>query len=132
MAEDAQHEVEVILMKQVASYLATPVFVVNPAGNLVYFNEPAETLLGRRYEETGEMPQSEWATIFTPTDEDGVPIPPEGLPLVRALVDRRPAHREMWITGLDGPRRHISITAFPMIGQHNRNLGAVAVFWEES
>jgi PAS domain-containing protein len=130
MAEHVQHEVEVILLKQVASYLATPVFVVDPDGNLVYYNEGAETLLGRRYEESGEMPQAEWATIFTPTDEHGALIPPEGLPLVCALAERRPAHRDMWITGLDGARRHISVTALPIVGQHERNLGAVAVFWE--
>ena len=63
-------------MKQVASYLAMPIFVVDPDGNLLYFNEPAESMLGLRYDETGELPMSEWSTIFTPTDEHGAPIPP--------------------------------------------------------
>jgi|SRR5215211_7812107 hypothetical protein len=128
---DPQHEIEVILMKQVASYLATPIFVVGPEGDLLYFNEPAEGLLGRRYDETGEMPQSEWATAFTPTDNDGVPIPAGSLPLSIACGERRPAHSTMWIMGLDGGRRHISVTAFPLVGLHERNLGAVAIFWED-
>jgi PAS domain-containing protein len=47
VSDESQHDVELILMTQVASYLATPIFVVDPNGDLVYFNEPAEQLLGR-------------------------------------------------------------------------------------
>jgi PAS domain-containing protein len=129
--DELQHHVEVILMKQVASYLATPIFVVDPDGTLLYFNEPAEAILGRRYDEAGEMPQSEWATIFTPADEHGRPLPAETLPLSIALADQRPAHGPMWIRGLDGVVRHIAVTAFPLVGQHERLLGAVALFWED-
>ena len=126
------YDVEVILMRQAASYLALPIFVVDPKGDLIYFNEPAEQLLGRRYEETGEMPLDDWATVFTPTDEAGDTVPPEALPLVVALQERRPAHSEFWITGLDGFRHHLSVTAFPLIGQNERDLGAVAIFWEDT
>lgn len=129
---EPQHEVEVILVKQLASYLATPIFVVDPDGNLVYYNEPAEHLLGRRYDETGEMSMTEWGTIFIPRDVDGEPIAPDELPLGRALGHGRPAHGEMWITGLDGAIRHISVTALPLVGQHGRDLGAIAIFWEGS
>ena len=127
-----QHEVEVILFKQVASYLATPIFVVDPEGTLVYYNEPAERLLGCRYDETGEMPMSEWSTIFVPSDVKGVPLAPDALPLALALEQREPAHGDMCITGLDGAIRHISVTAFPLVGQHERDLGAVAIFWESA
>ena len=128
----SQNQVEVILMKQVASYLATPIFVVDPIGNLLYYNEPAELLLGRRYDETGEMPMEEWSTIFVPTDAGGVQIPPGQLPLSIAVQQKRPAHGDMHITGLDGVSRHIVVTAFPLIGQGERDLGAVAVVWEAS
>jgi PAS domain-containing protein len=50
-----QQEIEMILVRQLASYLAMPIFVVDPQGTLVFYNEPAELLLGRRFEETGEM-----------------------------------------------------------------------------
>jgi hypothetical protein len=132
MTDETQHSVEVILMKQVASYLATPIFVVAPNGDLIYFNEPAEDLLGRRYDETGEMPQSQWSTVFTATDDDGTPLPPERLPLSIACTERRPAHDSLWITGLDGVLRRIFVTAFPLVGMQYRNLGAVAIFWEEA
>jgi PAS domain-containing protein len=126
----AQHEVEVILLKLVASYLAMPIFVVDPSGSLVYYNEPAEKILGRRYDETGEMPLAEWSTIFVPTDETGEVLPPDDLPLTRAVQHGRPDHGAFWIRGLDGISRHISVTAFPLVGQRERNLGSVAIFWE--
>ena len=59
----AQKAVELILMRQLASYLAVPIFLVDPDGNLLYYNEPAERLLGRRYDETGEMPVAEWSRV---------------------------------------------------------------------
>ena len=125
-----QREVELILVRQLASYLTLPIFVVDPRGNLLYYNEPAEALLGQRYEETGEMPVEEWGTMFVPRDSDGVPLPPSALPLVRALQHHRPEHGRMVIDGLDGVRRTLDVTALPLVGQHGRELGAMAVFWE--
>jgi len=124
------YDIEVILMRQTASYLAMPIFVVDPKGNLVYFNEPAEELLGLRYEEVGEMPAEEWSTSFVPTDKNGDPMPPEALPLMIALQQHRPAHDRFHIRGLDGQKRELFVTAFPLVGQHARDLGAVAIFWE--
>jgi PAS domain-containing protein len=126
----SQKAIELILTRQLASYLAMPIFLVDPDGTLIYYNEPAEAILGRRFDETGEMPAGEWSTVFTPTDESGAPLPPESLPLMVALVERRPDHRRFWIQGLDGARRHLEVTAFPIIGQEQRFLGALALFWE--
>lgn len=126
----SQQEVEVILARQLADYLALPVFIVDQTGNLLFYNEPAEIILGHRYEETGPMPAEEWGTIFQPTDEAGLPLAVSDLPLVIAVREARPAHRAFWIKGLDGVTRRIEVTAFPLIGQANRHLGAVALFWE--
>ena len=126
----SQKEIELILARQLASYLAMPIFLVDPQGNLIYYNEPAEVILGRRFEETGAMPVEEWSTLFQPSDETGQPLPPEALPLVMALTYHRPAHRDFWIQGLDGVSRRIEVTAFPINGQSERHLGALAIFWE--
>ena len=127
----AQKEIELILVRQLASYLAMPIFIVDAGGNLLFYNEPAERLLGRRYEETGPMSVEEWAAIWEPTsDEEGQPLPPESLPLFIALSQRLPAHRNMRIRSLDGIERRIAVTAFPLDGQGGRHLGAVTIFWE--
>jgi SAM-dependent methyltransferase len=88
----AQKAVELILPRQLASYLAMASFVADPAGTLLYYSEPAEALLGRRYDETGELSLPEWATLFHPTAKDGSPLPPDALPLVRALQEAEGVH----------------------------------------
>ena len=125
-----QHPVELILTKQLASYLAMPIFLVSTGGDLLYYNEPAEKLLGCRYDETGEMDLAMWSEGFNPTDDNGDPIERERIPLVIAVTQQQPAHDEFWIVGFDGVKRRLSVTAFPVLAQGGRNLGAVAIFWE--
>jgi PAS domain-containing protein len=127
-----QQEVEVILARHFAECLAIPVFIVDPVGNLLFYNEPAEVILGQRFEDTGEMPAEEWGTVFTPVDDGGMPMALDQLPLMIALSKQTPAHRFMLIKGLNGIPRRIGVTAFPIIGQAERFLGAIAHFWEES
>jgi len=126
----AEKAIEVILTRQLASYLAVPIFIVDEAGVLVYYNEPAEKVLGLRFEDTGEMSQERWSNLFEQKDDHGNPIPASALPLAQALRHGRPAHGAFWIRGLDGQPRRIAVTAFPLIGQARRNLGAIALFWE--
>ncbi|MGZ9235784.1 MAG: PAS domain-containing protein [Anaerolineales bacterium] len=126
----SQQEIEVILARHLAEYLAMPIFLVNPAGDLIFYNEPAEAILGTRYNETGIMSATEWSTMFEQADHEGIPIPPDELPLLIALKKRRSAHKNFWIRGLDGKLREIEVTAFPLVGQADRFLGAIAIFWE--
>lgn len=127
-----QKEIELILARQLAAYLATSIFIVDPAGTLLYYNEEAERLIGRRFDESGELSAPEWSTVFKQSDADGNPIPRETLPLMIALTEHRPAQREMWILGLDGVSHHIQVTAIPVIGHAGRFLGAIAILWEQA
>jgi PAS domain S-box-containing protein len=126
-----QYEVELILARQLASYLAMPIVIIDAQGNLIFYNELAEAVMGRRFEETGELASEEWPMYFEPTDDEGKPMPLSEMPLTIALRERRPVHRAHWIRGLDGQRRHVEGTAFPLIGQEKRFLGAMAIFWEK-
>jgi len=121
---------EVSLARSLAKSLVIPIFIVDPDGALLYYNEPAEEILGERFEDTGEMPASVWSRLFIPTDEEGNPLLPESLPLMIALTERRAAHKGIWIKGIDNVKHHIEITAFPLLGQADRFLGAVAMFWD--
>jgi PAS domain-containing protein len=126
----AQHEIEIILTRELAGYLAMAIFVVDPAGSLIFYNEPAEALLGTRFEETGPMEMEDWAYVFDPRDQDGAPLEPESLPHVITLREGRPTHGLVSIRGLDGNRRHLEVTAIPLIGLGGRLPGAAAIFWE--
>jgi len=123
-------EIEIILSRQLADSLSTPVFIVDTEGNLIFYNEPAEELLGLRYEETGEMDVSQWSSLFKPENDEGIFLPPEELPLVQTLSSCLPAHGEFWINSLRGSLYKISVTSFPIIGRANRFIGAIAIFWK--
>lgn len=126
----AAHEIEIILNRQLADCLSIPVFITDIVGNLIFYNEPAENILGTSFQDTGEMKVEEWSTVFKPLDENGNPLPPEGLPLVKTLESQRPHHRVFWIESLKGNPEKISVTSYPIIGRAGRFLGAVAIFWD--
>ena len=119
-------------MRLLAGHLATPILLVNPVGTLLFFNEPAEALLGKRFDETGEMLASAWAGTFEPTDPTGAPMATADLPFMVALRGDRPVHRTISIRGLDAIRRCIEVSAFPLIGLRHEHLGAVAALCESS
>jgi len=126
----SQNEIEVILLRQLASYLAMPVFIADVNGDLIYFNEPAEDIIGRQFDETDTLSSIDRFKAFQPVDDDGAPVPSEDMPLARALREQRPVHLRFWLHAFDGTRRHIEATAFPLVGQAKRQLGAVSLFWE--
>jgi PAS domain-containing protein len=120
-----------ILAREFASKLATPMFVTDADGNLVYFNEPAELILGRSFTEAGEMAAGDWATLFQVEGVEGGPIELEQMPAGIAFTKREPAHGSIVIRGLNGIRRTISVTAFPLFAHTAEFVGVVAIFWEE-
>jgi hypothetical protein len=126
----SQRELDVILAKLLAENLALSIFIVDTEGNLIFYNEPAEMILGFQFDDTGPMPAQKWATVFKPIDEQGDPLMPEELPLVIATFKLHPSHRIFWIEGMDGVRRKLAVTAFPLIGQERELHGAMAIFWE--
>ncbi len=126
----AQHGIEMILMRRLASQLTMPIVLVDPQGNLVYFNAAAAAVLGRRFEDTGAILRGEWSSLFQPSNADGSPMKREEQPLFVATDRREPCHRRFWMRGLDGVARELESIAFPLIGQGARMLGAVGVFWD--
>ena len=122
--------IEIILSRQLADCLSMPVFITDTGGNLIFYNEPAEKILGTRFEESGEMKVETWGTIFKQKDDEGNLLPPESLPLVRTLKDQYPYHKTFWIESLQGKSEKISVTSYPIICRAGNFMGAVAIFWE--
>ena len=126
--ESAQKPLELILARNLMSSLSTPAFLVDEEGMLVFYNEAAGVLLGKRFEEVGKMGPQEWGTAFGPFDEHGRPIEFEQLPLTIALRKGRPAHARHRIRSLDGSEHRIEVSAMPIVAT-NGLRGAMAVFW---
>ena len=126
----ASQPIELILARQFADSMSMAVFIVDPEGNLIFYNEAAEGILGIRFAETGALPVEEWATIFSPMDINGKPLPPEGLPLVQTLGNQQPAHGSFYIDNQREKRLYITVTSIPIEGRPDRYLGAMALFWK--
>jgi PAS domain-containing protein len=124
----SQRPLELILARNLMSALSTPAFLVDEGGLLVFYNEAAGVLLGKRFEELGTVGPGEWGSLFGPFDEAGEPIPYDELPLVVAVRNGRPAHAEFAIRAADGALHPVEVSAFPILTPHG-SQGAIAVFW---
>lgn len=122
--------IQIILARQLASSLATPILIVDTDGTLIFYNEPAEVILDQRFEETGEMPADAWSGLFAVADEERKPIAQEDRPMMMALSERKPVSRTVWMRCGRGEWLHVNITAFPLIGEERQFLGAQMIFWE--
>jgi hypothetical protein len=122
--------IQIILTRQLAGYLSVPLFLVDPKGDLLFYNEPAEAILGRRFEETGAMPAAAWSSMLPAVDAHGQPIPSAERPLMIALAEHRPAYKRFFLQGMNGVRRQIEVAAIPILGLKREFHGAAALFWE--
>jgi PAS domain-containing protein len=124
------HDIEVILARQLAGYLALPIVIVDPGGTVIFYNEPAERILGRRFDESGPIPPTHWGEAFEFVDESGTSVPAEKMPLATALRTRRLVQLNYRMRGLDGSHHHIAELGIPLLGNAGRFLGVLAVLFE--
>lgn len=118
-----------ILAREFASNLATPMLIADASGRLVFFNEAAESLIGMPFAEAGEMSFEEWSEKASPRTGDGELLPLERRPVWIAWNERRESQASFTITGLDGVAHEISVTAFPLFAHVEEFVGTVAIFW---
>ncbi len=123
-----QKPLELILARNLMSALSTPAFLVDEGGVLVFYNEAAGMMLGKRFEELGTVEAVEWGSMFGPFGEGGEPIPYDELPLVTAVRNGRPAHAEFEIHSADGASHRVEVSAFPILTAHG-SQGGIAIFW---
>lgn len=126
----AQRDIGLILMRQLASGLALPVWLSDERGDLLFFNEPAEKLLGRRFDDVGDVSLDDARRVLAFRDAEGNTLAPDQTPLLVALRERRPVHRLVRMSALDGHDHEIEVTAFPLVGGGGHLIGGVAMFWE--
>ena len=131
MERRRQKHLVLILARELASNLATPTLIADDRGQLVFYNEAAEEIVGRTFAETSEVPMDEWTARFAPRTPEAEALPPERRPARIALDERRPSHQRFLITSLDGVDREVAVTAFPLFAQADEFVGLMAIFWLE-
>ena len=126
-----EHNLVLILARGLASSIATPTFLVERDGTVVYFNEPAEALLGQTFAESGEMKLAEWGSTWPRSTGNPVSTSgPESFPWKWRSAIASPSIEPFG----SGPRRRgrdIAVTAFPLWARTDEFVGGVAIFWEE-
>lgn len=125
-----QKSVVLILARELASNIATPMLVLDQNGTLVFYNEPAESVFGARFDEIGEVAATVWDSRWPVTDAEGTPISLLESELANVIVQHTPGHQSIRVQGLDGVQRAIEATAFPLFDSMHTFVGAVAVFWQ--
>ena len=126
---DEQKPLELILARNLLSSISTPGFLVAENNELVFYNDAAAALLGKRFEEVGRLPVERWSTMFGPFDDGGEPIPVEELPLVVALRQNRPSYARLYVHSLQDERHEIEVAALPLVANAGGFRGALAIFW---
>jgi PAS domain-containing protein len=126
-----QKHLVLILAREFASNLATPTAIADDRGQLVFYNEAAEEIVGMTFAETGEVPMDDWTATLSPRTLDSEPLPPERRPARIALDERRASHQRFLITGRDGVDREVAVTGFPLFAHADELVGVVAIFWRD-
>ena len=129
MSTQRQKHLVLILAREFASNLSTPTLIADERGYLVFYNEAAEDVVGRRFGEVGEMPLDDWLGAFDAKALAGEPIPPEDRPARVALDQRRASHLRYIVTSADGVDRELEVTAFPLFAHTEEFVGVVVIFW---
>ena len=120
-----------ILARELAANLATPMFLMDPGGMLVFYNDAAALLLGKPFAELGEIPSGDFGASLQLSTPDGrAPAPARHAEWNRVL--RAPAvapngdgHRRTTACGAATRQRRIRSSARP--GEMH---GVLVVFWE--
>ena len=121
-----------ILARELAANLATPMFLIDAQGILVYYNDAAAALLGKDFGELGEIPAEEFGAVLDVATPAGERIRRRDSPAGVALFERRPAHATVLATAYDGTRRIYEATAYPLFATEGEMHGVLSVFWTES
>jgi PAS domain-containing protein len=126
--EPDQHPLALIQARNLLSGLKLAAFLADDQGCLVFFNDAAGRLLGRRFEEIGPLDRDTWTATFGPLDDRGEAIDAEALPLAIALREGRPAHGRYQVRLSGSVLTEVETSALPLVGQTGF-AGAMVVFW---
>jgi PAS domain-containing protein len=124
-----QKPLELIHARNLLSCVSTPAFLVDTAGDIVFFNEAAGAVLGRRFEETGSIGHEQWRRLIGPFDERGEPIAFERLALNLALRRGQAGHLQHKIREAGGTLREIEVSAVPLVATGGGFRGAIVFLW---
>lgn len=120
-----------IRAKHLAESVTTPMLLIDALGNLVFYNEAAEEVLGAPFTEVGQKPATEWQAQFKVRGRRDEPAPLESMPGWMDLRGARPGTGHVRLTTLEGTDIFIAVCAFPLFTSQHQFDGALVIFWTE-
>lgn len=117
-----------IQARNLITNLALPAFLTDPEGTLLYFNDAAAVVLGRRFEEVGPLLREEWGREIGPFDGAGQPLAVDHAPLAQALRTGKPTHARVWIRFREEEVRQVDVSVLPLL-EPGHFEGALVAFW---
>ena len=125
----SQKPLELILARNLLTSISTPSFLVDGVGTMVFYNEAAAALLGRSFEESGQMTAEEWTAAFGPIANDDEPVELDQISLTQAVQAGHPAHGSFCIRTAHKDKEVVEAAAFPLVASPNGASGAMIMFW---
>ena len=124
-----QHNLVLILARAFAAQLATAVFLLDPDGTIIYYNEAAERLTGRPFIEGAGSTADEWLSRTQPRDEEGIEVGVQDLPLGTTMLKQEPAYGIVTFRTADGEDRRVETATFPLFAHTEDFVGSFSVVW---
>ena len=130
--DSAQRPLELILARNLLTSISTPALLVDGDATMLFYNEAAAALLGRSFEDAGQMSADEWTAAFGPLGKEGSSVNVDELALTEAVRDGRPAHGSFRIRVASGAEEAIEAAAFPIVASPEGSSGAMIMFWPQA
>ena len=104
-------------------------FLLDPEGTIIYYNEAGERLTGRPFIEGAGQTIDEWMMRTRPRDAEGLELPVQDLPLGTTMLKQEPAHGIVIFRTADGVDRRIETATFPLFAHTEDFVGSFTLCW---
>ncbi len=117
-------EIEFILARQLSEFLSSPIAIVDHDGRMIYYNESAEFILGKKFNESGEIESREWDERIYDENKTNI-VKMLDLPFLKVLSGRTIIEGEYWMRSFEEIEQKVRFICIPLVGMAQRELGAL-------
>jgi PAS domain-containing protein len=118
----------IVQARNLITNLALPAALTDAEGQLLFFNDAAGELLGRRFEEVGRLSREDWAREIGPFDDQGRAVATDELPIANVVNTGRPAQGRYHLRLDRQELREVEVSALPL-AEPGFLEGVLLVFW---
>jgi PAS domain-containing protein len=121
-----QQPLELILARNLVQNISTPALVADGEGALVFYNEAAGAIIGRRFEESGRLSQEQWRAALSPPGDKATAENADTLSL--GLAGSGATHGRFHIRRYDDREVEVEASAIPLTREADLQ-GTLVAFW---